>query len=156
MTENMAQKIREDRRPEGELVALFGEAKRLRNSLNVAEKWIEVARKSDEAGYLLSTAESTRDQLEEELSRTALRMDILRSRRELGEARSYEDLDGAARAYTLSDALLTAYCIMRDVPAEAFNADGPDRERYALMGALLAAQEAASADMERCVGRQPA
>ena len=156
MTENMAQKIREDRRPEGELVELFGEAKRLRNSLNVAEKWIEVARKSDEAGYLLSTAESTRDQLEEELSRTALRMDILRRRRELGEARSYEDLDGAARAYTLSDALLTAYCIMRDVPAEAFNADGPDRERYALMGALLAAQEAASAEMERCVGRQPA
>jgi len=156
MTENMAQKIREDRRPEGELVDLFGEAKRLRNSLNVAEKWIEVARKSDEAGYLLSTAESTRDQLEEELSRTALRMDILRRRRELGEARSYEDLDGAARAYTLSDALLTAYCIMRDVPAEAFNADGPDRERYALMGALLAAQEAASAEMERCVGRQPA
>jgi hypothetical protein len=156
MTENMAQKIREDRRPEGELVALFGEAKRLRNSLNVAEKWIEVSRESDETGHLLSTAESTRDQLEEELSRTALRMDILRSRRELGEARSYEDLDGAARAYTLSDALLTAYCIMRDVPAEAFNADGPDRERYALMGALLATLEAASAEMERCVGRQPA
>jgi hypothetical protein len=156
MTENMAQKIREGRRPEGELVALFGEAKRLRNSLAVAEKWIEVARKSDETGHLLSTAESTRDQLEEELSRTALRMDILRRRRELGEARSYEDLDGAARACTLSDALLTAYCIMRDVPAEAFNADGPDRERYGLMGALLAAQEAASAEMERFRGKQPA
>jgi hypothetical protein len=39
MMENIAEKIRDDRRPEGEIFALSGEAKRLRRALAVAEKW---------------------------------------------------------------------------------------------------------------------
>ena len=43
MTENIADKIREDRQPEGEMFDLAGEARRLRNSLAVAEKRIEAS-----------------------------------------------------------------------------------------------------------------
>jgi hypothetical protein len=85
MTENIADKIREDRRPEGEMFALSGEAKRLRRALAVAQKWIEAAWEG-EADHLSQTAEYTRDQLEEELSRTAFQMEVLRSRREWREA----------------------------------------------------------------------
>ncbi len=156
MTENLADKIREDRRPEGEMFALNGEARRLRRALAVAQKWLEVAHKDDETGYLQSTAEYTREQLEEELSRTAFEMEVLRKRREMREAHPVEDLDGAARASTLSDALLTVYCVLREVPDEEFGGEVPERERYAHMGALLAAQEAANAEMDRFMGELPA
>jgi len=156
MTENIADKIREDRRPEGEMFVLSGEARRLRSSLAVAEKWIEVAQGSDETGHLELTAEYTRDQLEEELSRTAFQMEVLRTRREWRGARGVENLDEAARASMLSDALLTVYCVLRDVPDEAFGGEVPERARYAHMGALMAAQEAANAEMERFVGERPA
>ena len=156
MTENLPEKIRADRQPEGEMFALSAEARRLRSSLSVAEKWLEVARGSDETGHLALTAEYTRDQLEEELSRSAFQMEVLRRRREMRDARTVEDLDGAARASVLSDALLTVYCILRDVPDEAFGGEVPERARYAHMGALMAAQEAANAEMERFVGKRPA
>ena len=156
MTENIAEKIREDRRPEGEMFTLGGEARRLRSSLAVAEKWIEVAQGSDETGHLATTAEYTRDALEEQLSRTAFQMEALRIRRDMREARTVEDLDGAARASMLSDALLTVYCLLRDVPDEAFGGEVPERARYAHMGALMAAQEAANAEMERFSGKRSA
>jgi hypothetical protein len=156
MTENIAEKIREDRQPEGEMFTLSAEARRLRSSLSVAEKWLEVARESDETGHLALTAEYTRDQLEEELSRSAFQVEVLWRRREMPDARPVEDLDGAARASVLSDALLTVYCILRDVPDEAFGGDSPGRERYAHMGALMAAQEAANAEMDRSVGKRSA
>ena len=156
MTENIAEKIREDRQPEGEMFDLAGEARRLRASLAVAEKWYEVARDSDEPGDLAATAEYTRDQLEE-LSKTAFRMEALRQRRVLREARGHvEDLDGTARASVLSDSLLRVYCLLRDVPAETFGGDSPEMGRYALMGALMVGQEAANAEMERAVGKRPA
>jgi hypothetical protein len=155
MTENIAEKIREDRRPEGEMFALSGEAKRLRSSLAVAEKWIEAAREY-ETSHLASTAEYTRDQLEEQLSRTAFQMELLRTRREWRDARAVDDADGAARAAFLSDALLRVYCILRDVPDEEFGGEVPGRERYAHMGALLVAQEAANAEMERFIGKRTA
>jgi hypothetical protein len=157
MTENIAEKIREDRQPEGGIIALSCEAKRLRSSLAVAQKWIEAARE-DETGHLALTAEYTRDQLEEELSRIAFRMEVLRSQREWREVRGVENIDEAAHAGALSDALLTAYCILRDVPDEAFGRDSSEagRERYAHMGALMAAQDAANAEMERFSGKRPA
>src|SRR5215211_4275262 len=102
MTENIAEKIREDRQPEGEMFTLSAEARRLRSSLSVAEKWLEVARESDETGHLALTAEYTRDQLEEELSRAAFQVEVLRRRREMPDARTVEDFDGAARASVLS------------------------------------------------------
>jgi hypothetical protein len=69
MTENIAEKIRADCRPEGEKFAMSGEAKRLRRALAVAEKWIDAAWKGEETGHLTATAETTRDQLEERLPR---------------------------------------------------------------------------------------
>ena len=156
MTENIAERIRQDRRPEGEMFVLSAEAKRLRRSLAVAEKWVEAAWEGEETGHLAATAEYTRDQLEEELSRTAFRMEVLRREREMREARGAEDPDGAARAGFLSDALLTVYCVLRDIPDEAFGGDLPGRGRYAHMGALMAAQDAANAEMERSVGKRPA
>ena len=156
MTENIADHVREDRRPEGEMMSLAGEARRLRSSLDVAEKWLEVAQQSAETGHLTHKAEYTRDQLEEELSRTAFRMEVLRNRRMLREARPVEDFDGTAHAAALSDALLSAYCVLRDVPEEAFGGDTPGRERYALMGALMAGMDAASAEMERLTSSEPA
>ena len=91
---NIAEQIREDRRPGGEMSGLAGEARRLRSSLAVAEKWLEVAEQSAEPGYLAASAEHTRDQLEEELSRTAFRMEVLRRQKELRHARPVEDPDG--------------------------------------------------------------
>ena len=41
--ENIAEKIREDHQPEGEMADLAAEARRLRASLAVAEKWYEAA-----------------------------------------------------------------------------------------------------------------
>jgi hypothetical protein len=138
------------------MMDLAGEARRLRRSLAVAEKWVGAAWEGDEAGYVTSEAEYTRDQLEEELSRTAYRMHVLDRRSQMREARDVEDLDGAARASALSDALLRVYCVLRDVPDEAFGGELPERERYAHMGALMVAQEATNAEMERAVGKRPA
>jgi len=156
MTENIAEKIREDRQPEGEMFTLSAEARRLRSSLSVAEKWLEVAQGSDETGHLALTAEYTRDQLEEELSRAAFRMEVLRRQKELRHARPVEDPDGTARAAVLSDSLLSAYCALRGAPEEAFSAEAPERDRYATMGALMAAMDATNAEMERAAGEQPA
>jgi hypothetical protein len=157
MTENIADAIREDRRPEGEMYDLSREAKRLRSALAVAQRWLEVAEEEDETGLLTTKAEYTRDQLEEELSKTAFRMEALRQRRRLSEARGHvEDLDETARASVLSDSLLRVYCLLRDVPAETFGGDSPEQERYALMGALMVGQEAANAQMERAVGKRTA
>jgi hypothetical protein len=156
MTENIADAIREDRQPEGEMFDLAGEVRRLRSSLAVAEKWLEVARDSDEPGLLATKAEYTRDQLEEELSKTIFRMEVLRRQKELRHAHPVEDPDGTARAAVLSDSLLSAYCALRDAPEEAFCVEAPERERYAIMGALMGAMDLANAEMERCLGEQPA
>jgi hypothetical protein len=155
MTENIAERIREDRRPGGEIFALSAEAKRLRRALAVVEKWIDAAWKGEETGHLTATAETTRDQLEERLARTAFRMEFLKTQSEWPEAREVEDLDEAVHAATLSDALLRVYCILRHVPDEEFGGEVPERERYACMGALLAAQEAADAQLRRLTGGAP-
>ena len=151
-TENLAEGIREDRRPTGEAVALAGEAKRLRSALAVAQRWHEVATEDDEVGYLASQAEYTRDQLEEELARTCWRMQVLDRRRELRQMGA-EGPERADEAAVLSDALLGAYCALREAPVEAFSVEAPERDRYAHMGALLVAQEAAEGEVERAAGK---
>jgi hypothetical protein len=138
------------------MFALSGEAKRLRSALAVTQRWLEVAEEEDETGVLVTRAEYTRDQLEEELAKTALEMGVLAKRRDMKDAPPVEDLEGTARAAVLSDSFLSAYCILRDAPTEAFGGELPERERYALMGALMAAQGTANAEVERCKGRQPA
>jgi len=45
---------------------------------------------------------------------------------------------------------------LREVPDEEFGGEVAGREHYAHMGALMAAQEAANAEMERFVGKRPA
>jgi hypothetical protein len=151
--ENIAEAIREDRPLEGEMFDLAGEARRLRSSLAVAQKWLEVATDEDESGLMTAKAEYTRDKLEEELSRTAFRMEVLRKGRVLREARPAEDPDGTARAAVLSDSLLAAYCALRDAPEEAFTVEAPERERYAIMGAMMEAMDAANAEMHRAAGK---
>jgi hypothetical protein len=74
----------------------------------------------------------------------------------LRDAGRVEDLDGGAHAAVLLDSLLSAYCVLRDVAEEAFGGDAPGRERYALMGALMAGMDATNAEMERAAGKRPA
>ena len=149
MTENIAEKIREDRKPEGEAFTLSAEATRLHRSLTVLDKWLDVAFRSDEGGPLYHKAQAMYDRVEEELSRTAYRMEVLKRRREWSAAGREAGDEGAVDAATLSDALLRVYCILRDVPAEAFGGEGEERDKYAHMGAVMVAQEAANAEMER-------
>jgi len=92
--ENVANAIREDRQPEGEMFDLAGEARRLRSTLAVAQRWLEVAMEEDETGLMTAKAEYTRDQLEEELSKTVFRMEVSRRRRQLRDAPPVEDPDG--------------------------------------------------------------
>jgi hypothetical protein len=101
-------------------------------------------------------AQYTRDKLEEELSRVCFRMEVEENARAFGQAyqnrsaeqregRRYaeEELPEVARLSSLSNALLEAYCILRDAPADQIG-DGSPRARYGLMGALMAATDAAS------------
>ena len=141
MIEGMVERTRETRRPEGEMFVLSGEVARLRRALAVAQSWVYAAWEG-EAEELCDVAEHTRDRLEEELARAAHRMEVDRRRREMGE----EVGDREAAAGTLSDALLAAYCVLRDVPEDAFGTEMPEREHYALMGALMVAQDAANAE----------
>jgi hypothetical protein len=137
------------------MMDLSAESKRLRRALAVAEKWIEAASEGEETGHLAASAECMRDQLEERLARTAWRMHALDRRRELREMGT-EDPEGAASAAVPSDALLGVYRASREVPDEEFGGGPPERERYARMGALLVAREAADAETGRLAGRRPA
>ena len=136
------------------MFGLAAEARRLRGSLAVAQRWYETALEGDEAGYLTSQAEYTRDQIEEELSRTAFKMEVSMRRGQLGKVRPEEDPDKIAGASVLSDSLLRAYCALRDVPAEVLGVDASDQDRYAIMGAMMAAMDTANAQMERRVQKE--
>jgi hypothetical protein len=119
-----------------EAMKLPEQARRLDAAVKVAEKWLEQSKGSPE---MWAQAEYTRDRLEEELSRVCFKMEVEDRERDLGEA-------GVSHA--LSDTLLNAYCTLRDAPADLIG-DGSPRERYALMGALLVAQDAANAEAEQ-------
>jgi hypothetical protein len=130
--ENVAQSIREGWRPElTEAMKLPEQARRLDAAVKVAEEWMEVAREG--TPEMWAQAQYTRDKLEEELSRVCFRMEVESENREFGE--------GSGSSAALSNALLEAYCILRDVPADLIG-DGSPRARYALMGALMAAMDA--------------
>ena len=143
MAESVVERIRVERKPEGGMFALAGEVARLRRALAVAEKWVDAAWEG-EAEELCDVAEHTRDRIEEELARAAHGMEVHRRKREMAEA-GREDHDADADA--LSEALLAAYCVLRDVPAERLGGEMPERERYALMGALMVAQDGADPEM---------
>jgi hypothetical protein len=103
---------------------------------------------------MFGRAQIARDQLEEELSRTAFEMDVLYQKRlmaegykDRGEAYSEEDLERMSREAVVSDELLHAYITLSVAPLEVFGVGdrvAEERTRYAMMGALLVAADAAS------------
>ena len=144
VADSVVESVRVERKPGGDMFAGAGEVARLRRALAAAKGWVDAAWEA-QAEELCDVAEHTRDRLEEELARAAHRMEVDRRKREMGEA-GQEAEDHVAAAVTLSDALLAAYCVLRDVPQEEFGGEMPERERYALMGALMVAQDAANAE----------
>jgi hypothetical protein len=155
MTETIAQRIRADWRSVSDMADLSAQAQRLDHALRVVEKWIKAAGpESGEAGHLWQYAVTTRDQIEEELARIAYKMDVLYTQR-LYRASGHEEklgdaLDGVAAASELSDKLLEAYCLVRDMPEREFS---QRRTRYVMMGALLVAQETAEAELPHLESR---
>jgi hypothetical protein len=136
MQDSVVKTIREGWSPTlSEAMKLPEQARRLDAALKVAVKWQEASKGSPE---MWAQAEYTRDKLEEELSRVCFEMEVESQERHLGEGSE------AGSSAALSDSLLEAYCILRDVPADLI-ADGSPRARYALMGALMAAMDASSA-----------
>ncbi len=156
MTESIAEMIREAQRPRGEMFDLADKARNLGRAIKVAEKWVEAAR---EAGEMYERAETIHDELEEELARVAWAMELSSERRreeafneKKPEERRVEDSAGVARAVALSSSLLEAYNILAGIPQEHLGLGGSeasDRTRYRLMGALLAANDAAGAELKR-------
>ncbi len=143
---NLAEVIRH-RRAGGEMFDLTAQAQRLTQSIRVVEKWMAATDEDIVPPEMASEAEKLHDQLEEELSRVAYEMETLRRRHEYKEVPE-EVIDNAL----LSDTLLEAYCILSAAPAEVFGVgetEGRSRMRYKIMGALLAAQDAANAEVER-------
>lgn len=153
--ENIAEMIRDAREPGGEMADLSRKAARLRRALGVARKWEEAALEDAE---MFGRAQVARDQLEEELSRTVFTMDVVRTERimaqghrERGEAYSHEDLRRVSRESVVADELLAAYITLSHAPPEVFAVgDRPaeERTRYAMMGALMVAWDAANAEAE--------
>jgi hypothetical protein len=156
MTENIADLINQARRPEGEMADLSAKAQRLRKALEIAEKWIDDA---DGDTEMWNRATIARDQLAEELARTAFEMDVLYNKRLIVAGResrsgrtgtpleptSDEDRYRESRDSTLSDVLLDAYTTIDAAPLEVFGvgdrASSP-LPRYVMMGALMAAVDA--------------
>ena len=144
MEKNIAEAVRFPTQIELPGVELVEQSRRLRASLRVAKKWIEVASaESGEPGEMYHQARYTYDKLEEELSRVAFEIATHQRRstfKDLGE-----DSLEVARASVLSDTVLEAYCIISHAPAETIGDDTSEAEttRYRVMGALLAAMEAA-------------
>ena len=146
---NIAKRIRAHRRPTGGAFDLSGEAQRLTRALKVVETWAEVTGAAgDGSGELWYLAETTRDHIEEELSRVAFEMDHRELRSRIREHTPGEVLHDVSRLSAITDTLLEAYNIVRALPDSEF---GPDtaRRRYGIMGALLAGIDDASAKMER-------
>jgi hypothetical protein len=109
------------------------QARRLDAALKVAVKWQESSQGSPE---MWAQADYTWDKIEEELSRVCFEMEVESESREFGEG-------SATRSGAIADALLAAYCILRDVPGDLIG-DGSPRARYAMMGALMVAMDATS------------
>jgi hypothetical protein len=147
--ENIAESVRHSHGPTGDMAELSAQAQRLSRALDVAEKWIDAAGTSTEMWH---QAEYTRDKLEEELARVIWQMEVL-NRRSEHKHRGHADVPEAViSSALLSDTLLEVYCALRVAPEDIFGVgerEAGRRSRYAMMGALLAAQDAANAEMKR-------
>ncbi len=156
---SIAEAISRAQRPQDETFALAGKAADLQRAIKVAEQWIEAAAKSPGGGEMWERAETIHDELEEELSRVAWEMEIASARRReevfnegRPEERKVGDPEAVARASHLSESLMEAYSILAGIPQEHLALCGSEaspRTRHRLMGALLAAREAADAELGR-------
>ena len=137
--------------PRSPMADLSAQARRLRSSIAVLEKWT-VAAMEDRGTELITLAEATHDQLEEELARVVWEMGLERRKREYRDA-GRDVPEEVAHYGLLSDELLACYCVLASAPEDIFGiAEGDysnEMKRYSMMGALLVAQEAADAQMER-------
>ena len=148
--ENIAARIRHAKGPETPMADLSAQALRLNRSIAVLEKWTRAA-VEDSAGELTVLAETMLDQLHEELSRVVFAMDLEARRRDYRDMGS-EGLEEVARYALLSDTLLQSYCVLASAPEKIFGVgetEASPRTRYAMMGALLAAQDAADAELKQ-------
>ena len=153
---NIAKRIRAHRRPTGGAFDLSGEAQRLTRALKVVEKWAEATSAAgDGSGELWYLAETTRDNIEEELSRVAFQMDHRELSSRIREHTPGEVLYDVSRLSVITDTLLEAYNIIRALPDSEFGADS-SRRRFGIMGTLLAGMDDASAEMERLLPSKPA
>ena len=134
------------------MAELSAQAQRLGRALDVAEKWIDAAGTSTEMWH---QAEYTHDKLEGELTRVIWELEVLNRGREYKDMGREELPKGVISNALLSDTLVEVYCALKVAPEEIFGVGereaGP-RSRYAMMGVLLAAQDAAKAEMERLEG----
>jgi hypothetical protein len=147
--ENIAEAVRHSHGPTGDMAELSAQAQRLGRALDVAEKWIDAAGTSTEMWH---QAEYTRDKLEEDLTRVIWQMEVLNRGREYKDMGREEFPESVISNALLSDTLIEVYCALRVAPEEIFGVgerEAGRRSRYAMMGALLAAQEAANAEVER-------
>ena len=150
----------------GEAPKLQAKAKRLLSAARTAEKWGDVCMADNSPPEMAARAEHIHDQLEEELSRVVWELEVYDAKvrekaidRTRPEGRRVDDLEAVARASRLSDKLLEAYCVLSRAPADVFGVEGSEispKTRYSLMGALLAALDAANAECERLSPPLPA
>jgi hypothetical protein len=149
--QSLVASIRHAKEPGGAMSDLSAQARRLRKSIAVLEKWTTAAME-DLSAELATLAETTHDQLEEELARVVWEMELERRKREYHDA-GRDVPEEVARHALLSDTLLACYCVLVSAPEDVFGiAEGDysnDMKRYSMMGALLVAQEAAEAGVER-------
>jgi hypothetical protein len=137
MQEDIAMTVRYGWVPESkvaERIDLSEQTRRLDRALKVAKKWMEAAF-TTETTELHSRAQYTHDTLQEELSRVCFEMEVEDRRQAYGE-----EHEAKAEPSALSDALIEAFCILDNAPAALF-VDRAPRTRYALMGALMVAQD---------------
>lgn len=149
--EHRAEVIRRSRRPKGEMADLSAQAQRLHRSLAVAEEGMASNLRGAAAPEMATRAEMIHDELQEELARVGYEMENLARRRE------YKEMDRdvpecVISGSLLSDTLLEAYCVLATALEAVISSGGSEacaRARYKLLGALLVAQDAANAEMER-------
>jgi hypothetical protein len=82
--ENIAEIIRQAQNPTRVMADLSSKAQRHRKALQVAEEWVEAALGDTE---MCGRAQIARDQLVEELSRTAFEIDVVEQKRLIAAGR---------------------------------------------------------------------
>jgi hypothetical protein len=163
--ENIAEIIRQAQNPTRVMADLSSKAQRHRKALQVAEEWVEAALGDTE---MCGRAQIARDQLVEELSRTAFEIDVVEQKRLIAAGREWrsereaaaplevveaspEELYRESRDSTLSDVQLDAYTTLSVAPLDVFGVGArvaEERTRYVMVGALMVAVDAAIGKQE--------